>query len=238
VIRIGTAGWSISKPSASRFPATGSALERYASVFNAVEINSSFYRPHKPETYARWARSVPEDFRFAVKLPKVITHENRLRGSEEPLARFIGEARCLDAKLGPVLVQLPPSLGFDQAVAEAFFGLLRRHYQGIVVCEPRHRSWFAAAAEELMTAHAISRVAADPAPVPEAARPGGSPGTVYFRLHGSPVMYHSAYDEAALAAIAEQLDGNAAAERWCVFDNTASGAALPDALALQALAES
>ena len=72
--RIGCAGWSIHKDAAAAFPVEGSHLERYARVFPAVEINSSFYRPHKPETYARWADSVPDGFRFAVKVPRAITH--------------------------------------------------------------------------------------------------------------------------------------------------------------------
>jgi hypothetical protein len=79
-VRIGTAGWSIPTEHAAPFPALGSHLERYAAVFDAVEINSSFYRPHRPATYERWAASVPEGFRFAVKVPKAITHERRLKG--------------------------------------------------------------------------------------------------------------------------------------------------------------
>src|SRR6188768_857106 len=90
-IRIGTAGWSLYKPPAGRFPGTGSHLERYAAMFDAVEINSSFYRPHKPETYARWAASVPAGFRFAVKLPKAITHERRLVECRDLVERFARE---------------------------------------------------------------------------------------------------------------------------------------------------
>jgi uncharacterized protein YecE (DUF72 family) len=73
-VRIGTAAWSIPKKHAAPFPTAGSHLERYAAVFNAAEINSSFYRPHRAATYERWAASVPDDFRFAVKVPKAITH--------------------------------------------------------------------------------------------------------------------------------------------------------------------
>src|SRR5690349_12428290 len=70
-VRVGCAGWSLPKEHADRFPAEGSHLERYAACFPAVEINSSFYKPHRPTTYARWAASVPPDFRFSVKVPKV-----------------------------------------------------------------------------------------------------------------------------------------------------------------------
>jgi uncharacterized protein YecE (DUF72 family) len=235
LIRIGTAGWSIAKPSAGRFPDVGSSLRRYAAVLNAAEINSSFYRPHKPETYARWAASVPEDFRFAVKFPRTITHEKRLRDVNDPLARFIGEVGHLGNRLGPLLVQLPPSLGFDATMAGGFFRKLRNQYPGSVVCEPRHAGWFTTEADDLLSSYAISRAAADPAPVPEAAHPGGFAGTLYLRLHGAPVMYHSDYDATTLAGIASCLGQSEAGVRWCIFDNTASGAALPDALALQAL---
>lgn len=75
---IGTAGWSIPARHAQAVPAEGSQLQRYATALGGVEINSSFYRPHRPETYARWAASTPASFRFAVKCPRAITHEARL----------------------------------------------------------------------------------------------------------------------------------------------------------------
>src|SRR3954449_13476072 len=104
---IGTAGWSIPKEHAAPFPPTRSHLERYGAVFNAVEINSSFYRPHRRATYERWAASVRDGFRFAVKMPKAITHERRLRDAGELLNRFLSEVAGLGPKLGPLLVQLP-----------------------------------------------------------------------------------------------------------------------------------
>src|SRR5438067_5165479 len=105
---VGCAGWGIHKDVAGRFPPEGSQLERYAAVFPAVEINSSFYRPHQPATYARWAASVPPGFRFSVELPKAISHEARLRDADALLDRFAFEVNHLGAKLGCVLVQLPP----------------------------------------------------------------------------------------------------------------------------------
>ena len=101
---VGCAGWTIPKEAAAAFPLAGSHLERYASVFGAVEINSSFYRPHRVTTYARWAASVADDFRFSVKLPRAITHDARLVGFDEPLAQFAHEAGTLGDKLGCVLV--------------------------------------------------------------------------------------------------------------------------------------
>ena len=95
-LRIGTAGWSIPKQHAAAFPGTGVHIERYARQLHAVEINSSFYRPHKPATYARWAASVPPEFRFAVKLPREITHERRLADVTAPLERLLGDQRAVE----------------------------------------------------------------------------------------------------------------------------------------------
>eukprot|EP01034_Spumella_vulgaris_P043819 gene43819-54451_t len=103
VVRIGCAGWSIPRAVSGEFPAGDSHLQRYAAVFNAAEINSSFYRPHQPQTYERWAASVPGAFRFAVKAPKQMTHEQRLEDCSEPMQRFAGEVAGLGEKLGCVL---------------------------------------------------------------------------------------------------------------------------------------
>lgn len=230
-VLFGTAGWSLPREQWPSFPAEGTHLQRYAGRLPAVEINSSFYRPHRPATYARWADSVPASFRFCVKMPKQITHERRLLACDEPLQRFLDEAGHLGEKLGCLLVQLPPSLGFDRSSAEAFLEALRRRYQGPVALEPRHPSWLDA---DLLLQHArIARVAADPAPFAEAAEPGGWAGFRYYRLHGSPRIYHSAYGEDWLASLAGRLATQSeAVTHWCIFDNTAAGAATADALAL------
>lgn len=231
-IRIGTAGWSIPKDHAGAFPAEGSHLERYAAVFNAVEINSSFYRPHRPATYARWAASVPDSFRFAVKVPKAITHERRLKDTHDLAQRFLSEVSGLGPKLGPLLVQLPPSLPFEAGTSDRFLQALRSQVAGEIVCEPRHRSWFTPDVDALLDELRVSRVAADPAPVPGAGEPGGWGQLSYFRLHGSPRIYYSPYGEDALTAMAERLARRAVsgAPSWCIFDNTAAFAATHDAL--------
>ena len=232
---VGCAGWSIPAEHAAQFADAGSHLERYAQRFAMAEINSSFYRPHRPATYARWAASTPPGFRFAVKVPRELTHTRRLANPAEPLERFLGEVHELGPKLGPLLVQLPPSLRFDAARAGAFFAELRARFDGDVACEPRHASWFTPAAEQLLAEARVGRVAADPAPAPGAGEPGGWPGLVYYRWHGSPEMYVSAYPPAALDALAAHIRAAAqTAPVWCVFDNTAAGAATADALALVA----
>lgn len=232
---VGTAAWSIPARSRRRFPAEGSHLERYASRLACVEINSSFYRSHQPGTYVRWAASVPEGFRFAVKVPKEITHERRLKRVSVQLDRFLEEAGQLRGKLGCLLVQLPGSFACDAALARRFFAALRKRYAGPVAFEPRHPSWFEPKVDRLLEKHRISRVAADPARVPKAADPGGWCGTVYFRLHGSPRMYWSNYSRVYLERLAGRLLAvDKAHEVWCIFDNTALGAATANALDLAA----
>lgn len=234
-IHLGTAGWNIRREHAHRFSGDGTHLSRYASLFNAVEINSCFKRPHRSITYERWAASVPENFRFAVKLPKGITHKARLVGAVPALERFLGETSGLGAKLGPILIQLPPSFAFDEAVATAFFTELRSRFSGDVVFEPRHESWFTDDVEAMLVQHKVARVAADPARVPAAAVPGGYDRIVYIRLHGSPRIYYSAYPTEWLEPISGTIAEKAALgiSTWCIFDNTTLGAATTDALTVK-----
>jgi uncharacterized protein YecE (DUF72 family) len=232
---VAVAGWSIRTEQKGLFAAEGTHLQRYASRFAAVEINSSFYRSHRRETYERWAGSVPEGFRFAVKAPKVLTHEHCLEDTGAALKQFLGEIAGLGRKLGCVLVQLPPSLAYDPRTVESFFTALRGRYRGPAACEPRHPTWFSGAADRRLEAHGIARVAADPSCGDGGDEPSASQRIAYFRLHGSPVMYHSSYDAGYLDRIAaqlRQLSRNRPA--WCVFDNTARGAATINAIDLNA----
>ncbi len=226
MVRIGTAGWAIRREHATCFPGNGPHLSRYAARLNAVEINSSFYRPHRPATYARWAKETPQDFSFSVKMPRAITHEARLKDAREPLTRFLGECGALGEKLGCLLIQLPPSLAFAPG---DFFAELRALYRGSAALEPRHASWFADEADALLVAHRIARVAADPPIGPFAA--GGWRGFEYWRLHGSPKIYHSDYGQGAIRALA----GRIAPDAWVIFDNTALGHAAQNALRLRTL---
>ncbi len=233
---IGTAGWAISAETKGSFPSEGTALERYAARFGAVEINSSFHRPHRPSTWQRWAESVPRDFRFSVKLPKTITHQRKLIDCSDSIAEFLGSTCGLGAKLAVILVQLPPSLAFHRSIAEDFFMLLRAQSGAAIACEPRHASWFEEEAEGLLADIGVARVAADPALAPDAARPGGSTLIRYWRLHGSPHRYRSSYDDPRLQDYAKAIrTSGGESDDWCTFDNTASGAATSNALRLIAL---
>jgi uncharacterized protein YecE (DUF72 family) len=236
-VRIGCAGWSILSRHAQLFGEGASHLARYATRFDVVEINSSFYRPHAVATYARWAASVPPRFRFSVKLPKTITHDARLRGVGGLLTRFAKEVAGLGGKLGGLLVQLPPSFAYDARVADTFFAMLRRRFDAPIASEPRHASWFEPPVAALWQRHDITRVAADPARCPEAAHPVAGGRWSYWRWHGSPRMYYDSYDDTRLRGLARALlaTGTARAPAWCIFDNTAAGHAIADAIRLQAL---
>jgi uncharacterized protein YecE (DUF72 family) len=232
MVFIGTAGWSIPAQYAAEFSGSGTHLARYARQLNAVEINSSFYRPHQKKTYERWAASVPEDFRFSVKLPRTITQDKRLKDCDDLLARFIEESAGLGARLGVLLAQLPPSLAYDPDIATTFFDDLRRRTEAAIACEPRHASWFTPKADAALKKFHVARVAADPPRAPGDGEPGGWQGLRYWRLHGSPRIYYSDYDAKAL----EKLAGQFKPDDWCIFDNTAAFAAPGNALALKKLA--
>lgn len=242
-MHIGTAGWSIPGPAKTLFAGTGQHLERYARVLNCAEINSSFYRSHRREVYERWAAQTPPGFRFSVKLPRGITHDSRLRRARGPLQSFLAEAAGLGDRLAVLLVQLPPSFAFDARPVRNLFSLLSDLYEGAVVCEPRHASWFTPTADRVLAALEVSRAAADPARWPQAAQPGGWLGprvdgrdaVLYHRWHGSPRMYWSRYELEWLSQRARELHGwPREADCWCIFDNTAGGGAISNALELRA----
>lgn len=229
----GCAGWSIPGADRGAFPAEGSHLEKYASVFGAVEVNSSFYRPHQAKTYEKWAGCVPNDFRFSVKLPRTITHDAKLVDVGSPLEQFAGEVAGLGEKLGCVLVQLPPKLEFDAQLAAEFIGRLTERLRCTIALEARNASWFSGEATALLTGAEVTRVIADP--------PKGQEGphvpttaTIYVRLHGSPRVYYSSYEAGYLAQLAQDMRVHALAGRtvWTIFDNTASGASMSNALAV------
>ena len=115
-IRIGTAGWSIPARAASRFDSAGTHLKRYSRRLDCAEINSSFHRPHAVTTYAKWRESTPPGFRFAVKIPRAITHVLKLREAQEPFVTFLAQTDGLADKTRSAALALPPSLSFDASV--------------------------------------------------------------------------------------------------------------------------
>jgi uncharacterized protein YecE (DUF72 family) len=228
--RIGTAGWSVPAGEARH----GTHLHHYSHTFSCVEINSSFYRPHRAATWAKWAQETPPHFRFSIKAPKTITHEEKLRDTTHLLEAFFEQIKPMGEKTGPVLFQLPPSLSFEPAVGEDFFSSLRKLYRREIVFEPRHATWFTASVDRLLKEKGITRVAADPPKAdPAAAEPGGDRGLTYYRLHGAPETYYSNYEEKFLTVLASKI--KAQNNVWVIFDNTARSHAYSNAIRLHTL---
>jgi uncharacterized protein YecE (DUF72 family) len=233
-IRIGLAGWSeaVSRHRTS-FPSTfdpaASALAKYATAFDFVEINASFYRQFRAETYAKWAEDVPKNFRFSVKMHRLITHYTRLKNTAL-LDSFFESIAGLREKLAVVLVQLPPSLIFDPSVARSFFDALRERHIGPIACEPRHESWSQPYALALLAEYHVGLVRID---IPAAEREAGADDApIYIRLHGTPRRYYSSYGKDQLLQLADFLRLNHLPRRFVVFDNTASSAGVRNALEL------
>jgi uncharacterized protein YecE (DUF72 family) len=141
-LRVGTSGWHYDDWRGSFYPrelATPQWLHHYATCFDTVEINNSFYRLPERSTFEKWRDATPDDFRFTVKASRFLTHQKRLRDPGEPVSRLLRHASALGSKLGPVLLQVPPNLPADQArladVLAAFGDRVR------VACEFRHPSW-------------------------------------------------------------------------------------------------
>jgi uncharacterized protein YecE (DUF72 family) len=231
-VKIGTAGWTVPRQYADDFPAEGTSLQRYATRFRVAEVNSSFHRPHRQSTWERWRDSVPPSFRFSAKLPKEITHQRKLVDCGEPIDGFAEQVTVLGEKLAIVLVQLPPKLSFDELIVRSFFRRLRDSCSARIACEPRNASWFTPAVDDVLKELRVARVAADPAICPEAAVPGGWGELSYWRLHGSPVVYRSSYGDRVTSFAGQLKRAAQSADVWCIFDNTASSAAMGDALRL------
>lgn len=231
-MRIGCAGWQVPAQLAAQFDEGDSHLQRYATRFTCSEIDSSFYKAHRPSTYESWAASVPDGFLFSVKMPKQVTHASKL-ADLSALGYFLADIAPLGDRQGPLLMQLPPSLAFDAERVRSFLLALRFRWRGLVACEPRHPTWFSGDADALLAEYQVARVAAHPAPAPAAETPGGWGGLVYYRLHGAPRIYYSPYSQQYLAELAPTLARHAAsAPTWCIFDNTATPAGVANALAL------
>jgi uncharacterized protein YecE (DUF72 family) len=266
VARVGISGWTY-PPWRGVFYPKGlphrRELEYVAEQLSTVEINGSFYALQKPSSYLSWYQQTPADFVFSVKGGRFITHMKKLTDVETPLANFFASGLLgLREKLGPILWQLPPTLGFDADRLRRFFALLprstgeamwlaRRHDERMKdraltdtdidrpmqhALEVRHRSFLDPAFVPLLREHGIAVVVADTAGkwplIPEV-----TADFAYVRLHGDKELYTSGYSDAALdrwATLIRRWTGDAAGERdaFVYFDNDVKVKAPFDALAL------
>lgn len=227
---IGTSGWHYDHWRGGLYPADLPPrrwLDHYAQRFATIEINNAFYRLPERSTFENWAASVPDDFMFAVKASRYLTHVRRLREPAEPVSRLLERSAGLGAKLGPILLQLPPNLQID---LDALDAVLRSFAAGVkVTVEFRHESWFVPDTRALLERHGSAWCLTDTggrrSPRWRTADWG------YVRLHGGRGSPPSCYGRSALRSWAEDL-----AELWpdpselfVYFNNDGHGCAVRDA---------
>jgi uncharacterized protein YecE (DUF72 family) len=263
LVRIGISGWRYAPWRGVFYPRSlpqRAELEYAAGLMSTIEINGSFYSLQRPESYARWRAETPDDFVLAVKGGRFITHMKKLAGVEAPLANFFASGvLALGEKLGPVLWQLPPSLGFDADRLAAFFALLprttseaaelaRRHDERVEgralteaavdqplrhAVEVRHGSYEVPEFPALLREHDIGLVVADTAGRWPLIREVTTE-FAYVRLHGDTELYASGYSADALDSWAGLLRGWAESGKdvYAYFDNDIKVHAPFDAIAL------
>jgi len=229
-VLVGTSGWQYRHWRGCFYPEglpQRAWLEYYAARFAVVESNNAFYRLPDPHTFAAWAGRTPDDFVFAVKASRYLTHVRRLREPEEPVRRFMDHARHLGAKLGPVLLQLPPNLPADPPALDRTLAQFPAAVR--VAVEFRHPTWLSGEVRDLLTARGAAFCLADS---PRRATPvwRTAPWT-YLRLHQGRASPAPCYGRAALAGWAGRLaDGwGPDATVYVFFNNDPGCCAVRDA---------
>jgi uncharacterized protein YecE (DUF72 family) len=234
--RIGTSGWHYKYWRGPFYPedlALEGFLEYYAGRFQTVEINNSFYQLPQEKTLRQWRQAVPENFIFAVKASRFITHMKKLKDPQPALATFLERVKSLGEKLGPILFQLPPRWRFNPARLDDFLKALPREYR--YTMEFRDPSWLNdrtyAALSEHRVAFCIYDFAGFLSPMEVTAN------FVYLRLHGPEGPYQGQYQTRILAGWSQAISGwlKQGKEVFCYFDNDEAGYAAQDAWRLQQL---
>lgn len=236
---IGTSGWSYPDWKGSFYPQDvpqRKFLEYYAGRFPATELNASFYHlPSEKMIAGRLART-PEQFRFCVKLSRLITHLKKLSDCDEAIAGFVDRLSPLAPRMGPVLAQLPASVEFEAERVAAFLDAWYAQVDWTLAIEARHPGWMDADAQQLLTSYRAIAVRADSGghwPSAEVA----ADGDVYLRYHGPGKRYSSGYTPQKLGVEARNITGWLEQRRdvWAFFNNTDGGRAWRDAEKLVAL---
>jgi len=230
--RIGTSGWIYPHWKEVFYPSQvpqSRWLEFYATHFDTVEVNATFYRLPKARTFENWHERTPENFLWAIKANKYITHTKRLKDSKEPLERLYEGLKGLKKKVGPILFQLPPGLSFEPDLFRQFSKNLNTSYRHVF--EIRHPSWVHEHVFEILRENNVAFCLSDTAgryPYHEVL----TADFLYIRLHGSKKLYASKYTEKELQAWAEKIkDWNM--ETYLYFDNDYQGYAIENARRLR-----
>ena len=239
MIWVGTSGWQYRDWRGAFYPSGLPQrlwLERYAEGFATVEVNNAFYRLPERRTFEQWRQRTAAGFLFAVKMSRYLTHLKRLRDPKEPVARFLDRATALGDRLGPVLLQLPPTLKENADLLDA---ALKWFPAGVrVAVEPRHGSWFTDALRRVLERHEAALCWAD-----RLGRPltplWRTAGFGYLRLHEGRAMPHPRYGEQALLGWVRRISHafGEADPVFVYFNNDPGGAAVADATAFARLAQ-
>jgi uncharacterized protein YecE (DUF72 family) len=235
-IHIGTSGWSYKHWRDIYYPPEVKPrdyLAFYAKEFQVSEINTSFYHLPKASTLETWGQTVNSRFRFCPKLSRYVTHMKKLNDPEQTLPSFFGQFEELRKKLGPVLIQLPPSLAYHEEKIDTFFRALRNYKGFTYALEPRHASWLQSDAVALMKKHRIAFVIAESGN----RWPSGEFVTaknIYLRFHGPDGSYARSYSTRTLQKYADKMlrwqqEGHTV---WAFFNNDGNGYALANARTL------
>ncbi len=246
-IHIGTSGWSYSWE--NFYPedlAKRRRLTYYSQHFTTAEVNYSFYRLPEVKTYGKWLNETEEDFCFALKLSRFITHVKRLKGIKQPLKQFLSRSKALEHKRGPILVQLPPSFSLDTKRFESFLQTARACAEELEMedlrfaCEPRHKSWFEESEErsyfiQLMRDYHCAFVFAQSEPYPYPQDEPLTSDIVYVRFHGPEKLFASKYSEEAMKKWADKISGwnQKGMTVYAYFNNDMHGYAVDNAQSLQ-----
>jgi uncharacterized protein YecE (DUF72 family) len=240
--RVGTSGWSYKDWAGGVFYPSevkpGKWLEYYSTQFDCVELNASFYRMPQEQTLKDWQARVPAHFKFCPKMSRFITQLKKLRDVEEPLSTFFERFDILKSCLGPVLIQLPPSLGFHRGRTEHFFQLLQPHRDYRFALEVRHNTWLGEEALDLLRQYDIAFVISQSGgrfPYKETV----TTDFVYLRFHGPGALYGSDYSTEVLAGYANKIKVWLEEERaaWAFFNNDLFAYAGKNARQLRELVE-
>lgn len=239
-VLVGTSGWQYRDWRGVLYPADVPQrlwLEHYASQYQTVENNGTFYRLPAPETFSGWLARIPGDFVMTVKASRYLTHIRRLRDPAEPVSRLLTAASGLGPRLGPVLLQLPPNLPVDppllaDCLAELAKFPLPDGTRLRVVVEPRHASWWTSDVRDVLTTHGAALCWAD-----RKGRPATplwrTAGWGYLRFHEGTASPWPRYGERSLATWSERLAGqwDAASDVFVYFNNDPGGAAVVNSAA-------
>ncbi len=237
-IYIGISGWSYYDWKGIFYPGdlkSADWLTYYSKYFHITEINSSFYHLPREKTVLGWKDKVPPKFLFCPKMSKYLTHVTKLKDPEEPLARFFEVFDVVRKQLGPVLIQLPPSLKYEESLATNFFEILKRDYSNYsFAVEARHNSWIGNEAFALMKKYKVGWVISQSGvgfPYSEQV----TAKNIYIRFHGPGKLYASSYSEEMLQEYADKIANwcNTGHSIWVFFNNCYNGVAIDNANTLK-----